>query len=98
MGALYMRANRLCGTCYYWIPLRSNPSLGFCSLNKLAKRADDEGLMCYRQCKPSKFEYMWCKDCDVIISRDDIEEHIFHELCPPPYVEEDTHEETYVAS
>ncbi len=93
-----MWISRTCSTCYYWVPLRSNPSIGVCTFNKLIKSANDMGLECYRMCKPSKFEYMWCRDCNVMVSRDDIEDHIFHELHAPPYIEEDVHEETYCVS
>jgi hypothetical protein len=93
-----MQVDAVCGTCYYWIPLRSNPSIGLCILNKLVKGVNDKGSTCYKMCKPSKFEYMWCKDCDVIVSRDDVEDHIFHVLHAPPHLDEDAHEETYFAS
>jgi hypothetical protein len=34
----------------------------------------------------------------VIVSRDDVEDHIFHELHAPPHLDENAHEETYFAS
>jgi hypothetical protein len=49
-------------------------------------------------CKPFKFEYMRCRDCNAIVSGDDAEERIFHELHAPPHLDEDAHEETYFAS
>jgi hypothetical protein len=93
-----MLTKMVCGTCYYWAPLRSNPSIGLCTLNKLIRGSDDEGSTCYKACKPSKFEYMWCVDCNVMVSRDEVEEHIFHELRAPPHLDEDVHEETYTVS
>jgi hypothetical protein len=33
-----------------------------------------------------------------MVSRDEVEEHIFHELRAPPHLDEDVHEETYTVS
>lgn len=64
----------------------------------VVRGVDDQALSCYILWRPSRFTYMWCRDCDTIIHRDEVEDHIFHELHTLPYVDEDVHKETYTAS
>ena len=88
----------VCGSCHNWVPLRSNPKIGVCRLSGAVKAFEEGSQQCYMLLRPSKFEFMWCSDCDTIISRDEVEEHIFHELHPTPYIENEIHKETYTAA
>ncbi|MGC9149416.1 MAG: hypothetical protein ACP5GI_08280 [Sulfolobales archaeon] len=40
---------------------------------------------------------MWCLDCGTYVYKDDYDLHIGHSLYPEPYVDPNSHEETYVA-
>ncbi|MGC9009744.1 MAG: hypothetical protein ACP5I7_03920 [Sulfolobales archaeon] len=86
-----------CSNCIYWRPLQHHPTLGACvaSNNKITNKYDSCDK--YARLNLSYYDFMWCLDCGTYIYKDDYDLHIGHSLYPEPYVDPDSHEETYVA-
>ncbi|MEM0366096.1 MAG: hypothetical protein QXR02_02565 [Acidilobaceae archaeon] len=84
-----------CRTCVFWRPSISYNSIGLCIKREVIRLITDWGGDCYSRLNLSKFSMMWCATCNRVVHEAEYEDHIFHELYPPPYVDLSIVEEIY---